>query len=40
MLEIRRTAVALDEEELLELEPVITDRDEKGGTRLPEKGSL
>jgi len=30
MLEIRRTAIALDEEELLELERVITDRDEKG----------
>ena len=30
MLEIRRTAIALDEEELLELERVITDKDEKG----------
>ena len=30
MLEIKRTAIALDEEELLELERVITDRDEKG----------
>ncbi len=29
MLEIRRTAIALDEKELLELERVITDRDEK-----------
>ncbi len=29
MLEIKRTAIALDEEELLELERVITDRDEK-----------
>ncbi len=29
MLEIRRTAIALDEEELLELEQVIIDRDEK-----------
>ncbi|MGB2814769.1 MAG: hypothetical protein WBC50_03355 [Dehalococcoidales bacterium] len=29
MLEIRRTAIAFDEEELLELERVITDRDEK-----------
>lgn len=29
MLEIRRTAIALDEEELLELERVITDRNEK-----------
>jgi len=30
MLEIKKTAVALDEKELLELERVITDRDEKG----------
>ena len=30
MLEIRRTAIALDGEELLELERVIIDRDEKG----------
>jgi len=30
MLEIRRTAIAFDEQELLELERVITDRDEKG----------
>jgi len=29
MLEIRRTAIALDEEELLELERVIIDRNEK-----------
>jgi hypothetical protein len=29
MLEIKKTAIALDEEELLELERVITDRDEK-----------
>jgi len=29
VLEIRRTAIALDEEELLELERVITDRNEK-----------
>ena len=29
MLEIRRTATALDENELLELERIITDRDEK-----------
>ena len=29
MLEIRRTAITLDEKELLELERVITDRDEK-----------
>ena len=30
MLEIRKTAIALDEEELLELERVIIDKDEKG----------
>jgi len=30
MLEIRKTAIALDEKDLLELERVITDRDEKG----------
>jgi len=30
MLEIKRTAIAFDEQELLELERVITDRDEKG----------
>ncbi|MFB0558933.1 MAG: hypothetical protein ACETVS_00115 [Dehalococcoidales bacterium] len=30
MLEIKRTAIALDERELLELERVIMDRDEKG----------
>jgi len=29
MLEIRRTAIALDDKELLELERVITDREEK-----------
>ena len=29
MLEIRKTAVALEEEELLELEQIIVDRDEK-----------
>ncbi len=30
MLEIRGTAIALDKKELLELERVITDRDERG----------
>ena len=30
MLEIRRTAIALDENESLELERIITDGDEKG----------
>ena len=29
MLEIRKTAIALDEEELLELERIVIDRDEK-----------
>ena len=29
MLEIRKTAVALDEQELMQLERIITDRDEK-----------
>ena len=29
MLEIRKTAVALEEEELLELERIITDQDEE-----------
>jgi len=29
MLEIRKTAISLDEAEVLELERVITDRDEK-----------
>ncbi len=29
MLDIRKTAIAFDEEELLELEQIIVDRDEK-----------
>ena len=29
MLEIRKTAITLDEEELLELERIVVDRDEK-----------
>ena len=29
MLEIRRTAIALDEKELLELERIVIDRDER-----------
>jgi len=37
MLEIRRTAIALDEEELLELELIITDSDEKGALRFLKK---
>jgi len=30
MLEIKKTAIGLDEKELLELERIITDSDEKG----------
>ena len=30
MLEIRKTAIALDEKELLELERIVTDRDAEG----------
>jgi len=30
MLEIKKTAIALDEKELLELERIVTDSDEKG----------
>ena len=30
MLEIRKTAIALEEEELVELERIMIDRDEKG----------
>ncbi len=37
MLEIRRTAITLDEEELLELELIITDSDEKGALRFLKK---
>ena len=37
MLEIRRTAIALDEEELLELERIITDGDEQGAFRFVKK---
>ena len=29
MLEIKKTAIALDEQELLELERIVTDREEK-----------
>ena len=39
MLEIRRTAIALDGEELLELERVIIDRDEKGALSFLKKAS-
>jgi len=37
MLEIRKTAIAFDENELLELERIITDRDEKGALRFLKK---
>jgi len=37
MLEIKRTAVALDEKELLELERIITDGDEKEALRFLRK---
>ena len=37
MLEIRKAAIALDEEELLELERIITDSDEKGAVRFLRK---
>ena len=37
MLESRKTAVALDEKELLELERIIVDSDEKGAMRFLKK---
>jgi hypothetical protein len=37
MLEIRKTAIALDEKELLELERIITDGDEKEALRFLKK---
>ena len=37
MLEIKRTAIALDEEDLLELERIIVDSDEKGAMRFLKK---
>ena len=37
MFEIRRTAIALDENELLELERVITDKNEKEALRFLKK---
>jgi len=37
MLEIKRTAIGLDEEELLELERIITDGDEKEALRFLRK---
>ena len=37
MLEIQKTAIALDEKELLELERIITDGDEKEALRFLKK---
>ncbi len=37
MLEIRRTAIPLDEQELLELEKIITDGDEKSAGKFLKK---
>jgi len=37
MLEIRRTAIALEEEELLELERIVVDCDEKEALRFLKK---
>ena len=37
MLEIRRAAIAFDENELLQLEQLVTDRDEKGALRFLKK---
>ena len=37
MLEIRRTAIALDEKELLELERIVVDSNEKGALRFLKK---
>jgi hypothetical protein len=38
MLEIKRTAISLDEKELLELERIITDSDEKEALSFLRKG--
>ena len=37
MLEIKRTAISLDEKELLELEGIVIDSDERGALRLLKK---
>ena len=37
MLEIRKTAISLDEEDLLELEGIVTDGDEKEALRFLRK---
>ncbi len=37
MLEIKKSAVSLDEEEVMELERIITDNDEKGALRFIKK---
>ena len=39
MLEIRKAAIAFDENELLELERIITDRDEKEALRFLKKAA-
>ena len=39
MLEIKRTAIGLDERELLELERIITDGDEKGALSFLKKAA-
>jgi len=40
MLEIRKTAVSFDENDLIEVERIVIDGDEERSTRLPEEGSL
>lgn len=37
MLEIRKTAIALEEEDLLELEQILVDQDEKAAIRFLKK---
>jgi len=37
MLELRKTAIGFDEKELLELERIITDGDEKGALKFLKK---
>ena len=37
MLEIRKTAVSFDEQDLMELERIVTDRDEKEALRFVKK---
>jgi len=40
MLEIRKTAVSLDERDIIELERIVTDNDEKEALRFIKKVSL